>query len=61
MYRITEVSELGNLVLQKIKDKFVSQCGTIVTVNVPMKYREWNGKPRNSYVVPESVKDQLWE
>jgi hypothetical protein len=46
---------------KKIRDKFVSQCGTIVTVNVPMKYREWNGKPRNSYVVPESVKDQLWE
>jgi hypothetical protein len=47
-------------VLQKIKDKFMSQCGAIVRDNVPIKYREWKGKPSNPYVVPNSVKDQLW-
>jgi hypothetical protein len=45
---------------KKIKDKFVSQCGEIVRDNVPIKYREWKGKPSNPYVVPDSVKDQLW-
>jgi hypothetical protein len=47
-------------VLQKIKDKFVSQCGGIVRDDVPIKYREWKRKPSNPYVVPDSVKDQLW-
>jgi hypothetical protein len=50
---------LASLVLQKIKDKFVSQCGAIVGDNVPIKYREWNGKPSNPYMVPDLVKDQL--
>jgi ribosomal protein L39E len=27
---------------------------------VPIKYREWKGKPSNPYVVLVSVKDQLW-
>jgi hypothetical protein len=45
---------------KKIKDKFVSQCGAIVRDNVPIKYRKWKGKPSNPYVVPDSVKDQLW-
>jgi hypothetical protein len=27
---------------------------------VTIKYREWKGKPSNPYVVPDSVKDQLW-
>jgi hypothetical protein len=61
MYRITEVSELGQHVApRKFKDKFVSQCEAIVRDNVPIKYREWKGKPSNPYVVPDSVKDQLW-
>jgi hypothetical protein len=61
MYRITEVSELDQPVApKKVKDKFVSQCGAIVRDNVPIKYREWKGKPSNPYVVPDSVKDQLW-
>jgi hypothetical protein len=52
---------LASLVLQKkIKDKFVSQCGAIIRDNVPIKYREWKGKPNNPYVVPDSVIDQLW-
>jgi hypothetical protein len=38
----------------------VSQCEAIVRDNVPIKYREWKGKPSNPYVVPDSVKDQLW-
>jgi hypothetical protein len=38
----------------------VSQCGAIVRDNVPIKYREWKGKPSNPYVVLDSVKDQLW-
>jgi hypothetical protein len=45
---------------KKVKDKFVSQCGAIVRDNVPIKYKEWKGKPSNPYVVPDSVKDQLW-
>jgi hypothetical protein len=45
---------------KKIKDKFVSQCGAIVRDNMPIKYREWKGKPSNPYVVPDSIKDQLW-
>jgi hypothetical protein len=58
MYRITEVSELGQPVApKKIKDKFVSQRGAIVRDNVPIKYREWKGKPSNPYVVLDSVKD----
>jgi hypothetical protein len=28
---------------------------------VPIKYREWNGKPNNPYVLPDSLKDQLWK
>jgi hypothetical protein len=61
MYCITEVSELGQPVAsKKVKDKFVSQCGAIVMDNVPIKYREWKGKPSNPYVVLDSVKDQLW-
>jgi hypothetical protein len=61
MYCITEVSELGQpCAPKKIKDKFVSQCGAIVRDNVPIKYRKWKGKPSNPYVVPDSVKDQLW-
>jgi hypothetical protein len=27
---------------------------------MPIKYREWKGKPSNPYVVPDSVKIQLW-
>jgi hypothetical protein len=61
MYRITEVSELGQpCAPKKVKDKFVSQCGAIVRDNVPIKYKEWKGKPSNPYVVRDSVKDQLW-
>jgi hypothetical protein len=45
---------------KKVKDKFVSQCGAIVRDNVPIKYKEWKGKPSNKYMVPDSVKDQLW-
>jgi hypothetical protein len=61
MYRITEVSELGQPIApKKVKDKFVSQCRVIVRDNVPIKYREWKGKPSNPYMVPDSVKDQLW-
>jgi hypothetical protein len=48
------------LLQKKVKDKFVSQCEAIVRDNVPIKYREWKGKPSNPYVVPDSVKDQLW-
>jgi hypothetical protein len=48
MYRITEVSELGQpCAPKKIKDKFVSQCVAIVRDNMPIKYREWKGKPSN--------------
>jgi hypothetical protein len=61
MYRITEVSKLGQPVApKKVKDKFVSQSGAIVRDNVPIKYRKWKGKASNPYVVPDSVKDQLW-
>jgi hypothetical protein len=38
----------------------MSQCGAIVRDNVSIKYIEWKGKPSNPYVVPDSVKDQLW-
>jgi hypothetical protein len=38
MYRITEVSELGQpCAPKKVKDKFVSQCGAIVRDNMPIK------------------------
>jgi hypothetical protein len=42
-------------VLQKIKDKFVTQCEAIVRDNVHIK-----GKPSKPYVVTDLVKDQLW-
>ena len=55
------VSELGQpCAPKKIANKFVSQCGAIVWDNVPLNYREWKGKASNSYVVPDSVKDMLW-
>jgi hypothetical protein len=61
MYRITEVSELGHpCAPKKVKDKFMSQCRAIVRNNVLIKYREWKGKPFNPYVVPDSVKEHLW-
>jgi hypothetical protein len=46
---------------KKIKDTYVSQCGAIVRDNVPMSYIEWKGKADNPHVVPESVKNLLWE
>jgi hypothetical protein len=36
------------------------QCGAIISDNMPIKYIEWKGKPGNPYMVPNSVKDQLW-
>jgi len=61
MYHITEVSELGQpCAPKKIKDKYVSQCGAIVRDNVPISYREWKGREDNPHVVPDSVKDMLW-
>jgi hypothetical protein len=46
---------------KKIKDKYVSQCGAIVRDNVPISYREWKGKVANPHVVPDSVKNLLWD
>jgi hypothetical protein len=46
---------------KKIKDKYVSQCGAIVRDNVPISYKEWKGKADNPHVVPESVKNLLWD
>lgn len=61
MYKITEVSELGKPIApKKIADKFVSQCGAIVRDNVPISYREWKGREDNPYVVPNTLKDMLW-
>ena len=55
------VSELGQpCAPKKIKDKYVSQCGAIVRDNVPISYREWKGREDNPHVVPDSVKDMLW-
>jgi hypothetical protein len=54
MYQITEVSDDGRpCAPKKIKDKYVSQCGTIVRDNVPISYREWKGKADNPHVVPD--------
>jgi hypothetical protein len=33
----------------------------IVRVNMPISYREWKGKADNPHVVPESVKNLLWD
>jgi hypothetical protein len=46
---------------KKIKDKYVSQCGAIVRDNMPIHYREWKGKADNPHVVPDSVKNLLWD
>jgi hypothetical protein len=46
---------------KKIKDKYVSQCGAILRDNVPISYREWKGKADNPHVVPDSVKQLLWD
>jgi hypothetical protein len=62
MYQITEVSDDGQpCAPKKIKDKYVSQCGAIVRDNVPISYREWKGKADNPHVVPDSVKNLLWD
>jgi hypothetical protein len=52
---------MANHVLQKIKDMYVSQCGAIVRDNVPINYRYWKGKEDNPHVVPDSVKNFLWD
>jgi hypothetical protein len=39
----------------------VSQCGAILRDNVPISYREWKGKTYNPHVVPDSVKNLLWD
>jgi hypothetical protein len=39
----------------------VSQCGAIVRGNVPISYRKWKGKADNPHVVPDSVKNLLWD
>jgi hypothetical protein len=59
----TELSRMGlsRMCSKKIKDKYVSQCGAIVTDNVPISYREWKGKADNLHVVPDSVKNLLWD
>jgi hypothetical protein len=44
---------MANHVLQKIKEKYVSQCGAIVRDNVPISYRKWKGKADNPHVVPD--------
>jgi hypothetical protein len=41
---------------KKIKDNYVSQCGAIARDNMPISYREKNGKADNPHVVPDSVK-----
>jgi hypothetical protein len=46
---------------KKIKDKYVSQCGAILRDNVPICYREWKGKADNPHVVPDIVKNLLWD
>jgi hypothetical protein len=46
---------------KKIKDMYVSHCGAIVRDNVPISYREWKGKEDNRHLVPESVKNLLWD
>jgi hypothetical protein len=62
MYHITEVSDDGQpCAPKKIKDTYVSQCGAIVRDNVPISYREWKGKADNPHVVPDSVKNLLWD
>jgi hypothetical protein len=62
MYHITEVSDDGQRCSpKKIKDTYVSQCGAIVRENVPISYREWKGKTDNPHVVPNSVKNLLWD
>jgi hypothetical protein len=52
---------MANHVLQKVKNKYVSQCGAIVRDNVPISYREWKVKENNPHVVPDSVKILLWD
>jgi hypothetical protein len=46
---------------KKIKDKYVSQCGAIVRDNVPISYRELKGKANNPHMVPDLVKNLLWD
>jgi hypothetical protein len=52
---------MANHVFKKIKDKYVSQCGAIVRGNMPISNREWKGKADNPHVVPDSVKNLLWD
>jgi hypothetical protein len=52
---------MANHVLKKIKDTYVSQCGSIVRDNVPISYREWKGKADNPHVVTDLVKNLLWD
>jgi hypothetical protein len=60
MYRITEVSELGQPCAPKNQGQVRVSMRATVRDNVPIKYREWKGKPSNPYMVSDSVKDQLW-
>ena len=61
-FHITEVNELGQpWEPKKVRDKFVSQCGAIVRDNVPISYREWKGREDNPWVVPDSLKNMLWD
>jgi hypothetical protein len=46
---------------KKIKDTYVSQCGAIVRDNVLINYRAWKGKAGNPHMVPDSVKNLLWD
>jgi hypothetical protein len=52
---------MANHVLEKNKDTYVLQCGAIVRDNVPISYKEWNRKADNPHVVPDSVKNLLWD
>jgi hypothetical protein len=39
----------------------VSQCGAILRDNVSISYIEWKGKADNPHVVPNLVKNLLWD
>lgn len=59
MHIIDQVGELVDLL--KVVGPFQSIIGVLVRDFILLKYKKWNGKEDNEWMVLESEKDAIWE
>jgi hypothetical protein len=61
MYQITEVSDDGQPCAQKNQEQVCVTVWGHCKDNVPISYRKWKGKADNPQMIPDSVKNLLWD